>query len=183
MEKRKVFFSDGVDFMLIITDAPKEVIEAWCFRYKEAVENGTYGDGKEVQLFDTLKASYYVKELLDSVVDVGTEDIDIIGYDETYDMDDYTPLRKRIPGFRTIKFFAGMTGEFEIISTNAPDAVIIANMKYINVCEESGEQIHNPYAVIEAMGYVANCIGSHDDINFNDLENAIIDESFDYYDI
>lgn len=43
----------------------------------------------------------------------------------------YSELAKE--GFRTVKFTAGMTQEFEIISTNAPDSVIKANMQYINI--------------------------------------------------
>ena len=84
-EKRKVLFTNGMssEFMIIITDAPKTEIEKWCYRYNESVENGTYG--KEVDLFDSLKAMYYVRELVDSEVD-DIEDAKIIGYDEEYDL-------------------------------------------------------------------------------------------------
>lgn len=85
--------------------------------------------------------------------------------------------------FRTIKITAGMTQEFEIISTDAPDSVIKANLQYINTCEESGEQIENPYDVIEAMGFKVNCLGCQDDFDSEDMETAIIDEEFDYYNI
>lgn len=84
-------------------------------------------------------------------------------------------------GYRTIKFTAGMMQEFEIISTNAPDSVIKANLQYISSCEEAGEQIENPYAVIEAMGFVAKCLGCQDDFDSDDMERAIIDAEFDYY--
>ena len=84
MERRKVLFTYGMsnDAMIIITDAPKEAIEDWCRRYVEEMENGqnTY--------FDSLKALYYVKELHDSEVD-DAEDIEIIGYDEAYDLNNY----------------------------------------------------------------------------------------------
>lgn len=93
----------------------------------------------------------------------------------------YPELSKR--GFRTIKFIAGMVPEFEIISTNAPNSVIKANMQYINTCEENGEKIDNPYAVIESMGYIANCLGCQDDFDEEDLETAVIDECFDYNDM
>ena len=72
---------------------------------------------------------------------------------------------------------------FEVIKTNAPDSVIKANLQYINTCEENGEQIENPYAVIEAMGFKANCLGCQDDFDSEDMETAIIDAEFDYYDI
>ena len=179
---RKVLFTDDMDYMLIITDAPKEAIENWCRRYYDAIRNGNYGEGKEVQLFDTLKASYSVKELLDSVVDTNREDIELIGYDEEYDFSDYSPLKRKKAGFRIIKIFAGMTQEFEVISTNAPNSVIKANLQFISTCEEEGEKIENPYAVIEAMGYVVEVLGSQDDFDFDDVEEAF-DESFDYYDI
>ena len=177
-DRRKILFTDDMDYMLIITDAPKEAIENWCRRYYDAIRNGNYGEGKEVQLFDTLKASYSVKELLDSVVDTNREDIELIGYDEEYDFSDYSPLKRKKAGFRIIKIFAGMTQEFEVISTNAPDSVIKANMQYISTCEETGEKIENPYAVIEAMGYVVDVIDCEDD---DDLEE-VMDEAFDYYD-
>lgn len=86
-------------------------------------------------------------------------------------------------GFRTVKLYGGMTGEFELISTDAPDSVIKANLQYINTCEENGEQIENPYAVIEAMGFKVNCLGCQDDFDSEDMETAIIDVEFDYYDI
>lgn len=182
MERRKVLFRNGMsnDFMLIITDAPQEAIVTWCYRYNNAVEDGTYGREKEVQLFDTLKAGYYVKELLDSEID-DLEDVDIIGYDVVYDLNQYTRLFQRVEGFRTVKLTAGMTQEFEVISTNAPDSVIKAQLTYINACEENGEQIENPYSVIEAMGYVANVLGCQDDFDSEDMESAIIDAEFDYY--
>ena len=175
---RKVLFTDDMDYMLIITDAPKEAIENWCRRYYDAVREGNYGRGKEVQLFDTLKASYSVKELLDSVVDSDRDYIEIIGYDEEYDFNDYSPLKRKKDGFRIIKITAGMTQEVEVISTNAPNSVIKANLQFISTCEEEGETIENPYAVIEAMGYIVDVIDCEDD---DDLEE-VVDEAFDYYD-
>lgn len=93
----------------------------------------------------------------------------------------YPELSKE--GFRTVKFTAGMTQEFEIISTDAPDSVIKANLQYINTCEETGEKIENPYAVIEAMGFKVNCLGCQDDFDSEDMEKAIIDTEFDYYNL
>ena len=84
MERRKILFTNGMssDAMIIITDAPKQSIEEWCRKYNEEMENGqnTY--------FDRLKTLYYVKVLHDSEVD-DAEDIEIIGYDEAYDLNDY----------------------------------------------------------------------------------------------
>ena len=93
----------------------------------------------------------------------------------------YPELSKE--GFRTVKITAGMTQEFEIISTDAPDYVIKAQLTYNNACEEEGKAIENPYYVIEELGYTANCLGCQDDFDSEDMETAIIDAEFDYYDI
>lgn len=82
MKRRKILFTAGMsnDKMLIITDAPKEDIEKYCLYHNLMME-----DGGHFELFATLKAQYHVKELFDSEVD-DLEDIDIIGYDEVYDL-------------------------------------------------------------------------------------------------
>ena len=73
---------------------------------------------------------------------------------------------------------------FEIIWTNAPDHVIKAQLMYIAACEEEGKQVpENPYGMIEEFGYIANVIGSQDSLTTEDLEDAIIDAEFDYYDL
>ena len=65
--------------MLIITDAPQERIENWCRRYNQGIC---------VEPFDTLMTSSYVKILHDSEVD-DNEDIEVIGFDEVYELDNY----------------------------------------------------------------------------------------------
>ena len=83
---KKVLFTNGMtsDIMLIVTDAPKKELENFCYKYNEDMENGINN------YFDRLKASYFVKELLDSEVDeVDRELIEVIGYDEVYDLCDY----------------------------------------------------------------------------------------------
>ena len=86
--------------------------------------------------------------------------------------------------YRTIKITAGMIPEFEIISTNAPDHIIKAQLMYIAACEEEGKQVpQNPYGMIEEFGYVVNLIGNQDDLSAEDMEDAIIDAEFDYYDL
>lgn len=84
-KKRKVLFTDGMssDFLLIITDAPKSAIEDYCKHHNDMIENGGH-----FEMFDTLKSSYYVKELLDSEID-SPEDVDVIGYNEAYDFGAY----------------------------------------------------------------------------------------------
>lgn len=86
-EVRKVLFTNGMcsDFMIILTDAPKDAIEKWCYHYNEEMENGknTY--------FDSLKRYYSVKVLADSEIhDFDRDDIEIIGYQESYDLSDYS---------------------------------------------------------------------------------------------
>lgn len=86
--------------------------------------------------------------------------------------------------FRTIKITAGMLQEFEIISTDAPNHVIKAQLMYISACEEEGKQVpKNPYGMIEAFGYTVNALGCQDDFDNEDMETAIIDEEFDYYNL
>ena len=87
-------------------------------------------------------------------------------------------------GYRTIKITAGMTQEFEILWTNAPDHVIKAQLMYISACEEEGKEVsENPYGMIEEFGYMANVIGSQDSLSEEDMEDAIIDAEFDYYNL
>ena len=84
-DRRKVLFTNGMsnDFMLIITDAPQKAIESYCYRVNKVME-----DGEHIEPFDTLKAKYYVKELLDSEID-DREDAEIIGWSESYDLCNY----------------------------------------------------------------------------------------------
>lgn len=86
MERRKVLFTYGMshDAMIIITDATKKRIEQVCC-LKKTME---YGIGNAV---DCLKVTNYVKELFDSEVDEN-EDIEVIGYDEVYDLTTYFKL-------------------------------------------------------------------------------------------
>lgn len=86
MDRRKVLFTSGMsnDMQLIITDASKEAIEKWCYRYNEALENGEW-----IEPFDILKTRYYVKELHDSEMENNNDNVEIIGYDEVYDLFNY----------------------------------------------------------------------------------------------
>lgn len=84
-DKRKVLITEGMshDAMLFITDAPKEVIENFCRKTNEDIEDGV-GNG-----YDFLKEKdYYIKELHNSETDL-FDDIDIIGFDEVYDLTNY----------------------------------------------------------------------------------------------
>lgn len=85
VERRKVLFTDGLtkEAMLIITDAPVWAIE-------EQLQNHMSGEVKINKIFfDSLKEKYYVKLLYASMLENDSENIDIIGYDESYDFIDY----------------------------------------------------------------------------------------------
>jgi len=86
-EVRKVAFTYGMsgDHMLILTDAPKSAIEDWIWEYLKGLE-----DNKNVY-FKPLQKYYYVKVIADSEVnDLSWEDIEVIGFDESYDLGDYS---------------------------------------------------------------------------------------------
>ena len=92
-EKRKVLIiADAMsgDKMLIITDAPKEEIVNWCRVYAKGLEDGTNLLFKPLQI-----AGYYVRILHDSVLETNSDDIDVIGYDEVYELSDYYEWGRR----------------------------------------------------------------------------------------
>lgn len=83
---RKILITSGMnsDCLLLLTDAPKEAIEAWCKKYNEEMENGN-----NIYLGD-LKEKWYTKVIVDSETsDFDLADLEIIGYDESYDLFDY----------------------------------------------------------------------------------------------
>lgn len=83
--------------------------------------------------------------------------------------------------FRTIKITAGLTQEFEIIRTDAPNELIEKQLAYNGKLETEGKVIDNSYGMIEDAGYTVTALGSNDGMN-EDLEEAIIDGEFDCYD-
>ena len=83
---KRILFTNGMgnDCMLIITDAKKEDIVKWCYDYNIALENG------ENPNFDKFKEENFVKVLVDSEMDTFSNDlVEIIGYDESYNLCDY----------------------------------------------------------------------------------------------
>lgn len=65
----------------------REDIEEWCRQYNKDLENG------ENHYFDRMKDNHYVNVLFDSEENDNTDDIDVIGYDESYDLSDYKQLQ------------------------------------------------------------------------------------------
>ena len=81
---------------------------------------------------------------------------------------------------RIIKISAGMSGEFELIRTNAPDDIIenqlIRNTKKAEECIP----IHNPYVFLEKNGYSVEIMGCQDDFS-EEESSAMAYKEFDYY--
>lgn len=102
MDKRKVLITDGMshDAMLLITDAPREDLEEWCRQYYKELENG------ENHYINSLIVNHYVNVLFDSEENDNADDIDVIGYDESYDLSNYipTPIVQSYFNMRTILY-------------------------------------------------------------------------------
>ena len=80
---------------------------------------------------------------------------------------------------RIIKLYAGMTGEFEIIKTNATNEVIELQLEENGERWENGDNIEDPYDIIKSRGFKVICLGCQDDIYEDEI---CIDADFDYYD-
>lgn len=85
-------------------------------------------------------------------------------------------------GFRFIKLYFSMQEDYEIISTNAPDSLIMAQLVYTNEKECAGEYVESNYDIIESMGYEVETIASHNDSERYTFDDNLIDKYFDYYD-
>lgn len=90
-----------------------------------------------------------------------------------------TDKNKEVDKMRIVKISAGMTGEFEVIKTNATDEVIKKQLVENNQLQEKGKNIDDPYKTIKKHGYKVDVLGCQDDI---DLDEIFIDFEFDYYD-
>lgn len=84
-ELKKVLIVDGMsnDGMIIITDASEEDIEKWCRNYLLKLENG------ENTYFNSLTENNYVRVLYDSELN-NLDELEVIGYDEIYNLSDFT---------------------------------------------------------------------------------------------
>lgn len=80
---------------------------------------------------------------------------------------------------QTIKLYAGMTGEYEIIRTAAPKHLIEQQLIRNNELSENGITIGNPYDLLEQNGYTVEIVGCQDDFDETEIE---LDYELDYYD-
>lgn len=80
---------------------------------------------------------------------------------------------------QTIKLYAGMTNECEVISTNAPISLLEQQL-IINNIQQELSSIINPYELLNSKGYIVNIICSSEDSI--DLDTIEIDKELDYYD-
>ena len=80
---------------------------------------------------------------------------------------------------KVVKISAGMTGEFEVIKTDATDETIEKQLAENSILEEEGKVIDDPYGIIKEYGYKIDLVGRQDDIDLDEIE---IDAEFDYYD-
>lgn len=82
--------------------------------------------------------------------------------------------------YRNVKLSAGLTGEYEIIRTDAPDSAIKAEIVYFNAVTEVGDWKSDiEYPIITALGYNVECLGCH--MDFDEEEIIKVDIEFDRY--
>lgn len=181
---RKILITSGMcdDYMIILTDAPKYMIEKWCCHYNWEKENGknTY--------FELLNRDYSVKVLADSQIhSFDRQEIEAIGYAESYDLSDYpaaewgqpfTGLKKT--DFRTICFCYKGSDNFEIVYTDAPNSALALHVAYKNTCHKENLVPRDDYFPIQEMGYQINLIGTNADLDKEEVAFAVIDASFEY---
>ena len=101
-------------------------------------------------------------------------------YDSCYALCAGPTIKKE--GFRIIKLYFSMQEAYEIIHTNAPDTLIMAQLVYTNEREIAGEYVGSNYDLIQAMGYEVDIVNSPSDSNPNNLYNELIDKQFSYCD-
>lgn len=80
---------------------------------------------------------------------------------------------------QTIKLYSGMTGEYEVIRTNAPITLLEKQLRINNKLQDNNQLINDPYVLLTSKGYkvelVASCIDSIE------LDTLQIDHELDYY--
>lgn len=79
---------------------------------------------------------------------------------------------------RVVKISAGMTGEFEVIKTDATDEIIELQLKINNKKQENDDIIDDPYNIIKDHGFNIKVLGSQDDLDLNEIN---VNKEFDLY--
>lgn len=161
----------------IVTYADKDRLDSYVFHSPKAAEyfvRSAYESYmKRFDIYDPVACGYAcVFEIENGVGHASITD--------NVDGKQYRWVSKHVGSdMRTIKITAGMTPEFEIIRTNAPDSIIEEQLKTHIRMEEQGEPILYPYGVFEQNGFFVYVIGCQDD---DELVDTIkIDKEFDYY--
>lgn len=102
-----------------------------------------------------------------------------------FDVQELISLMKQVvkkKKFRNIKLYGGMTGEYEVIKTDAPNSAIKAEIVYHNASVDDDDYEWTKqivYPIMTALGYSVECLGCQNDFEDESIE---IDASFDYYD-
>lgn len=78
---------------------------------------------------------------------------------------------------KNYKIYAGMTGEFEIIRTDAPESVVI---EYAQACARDMLPENDPDLFFSQKGYRVDFLASQDDDEL--VENLPVDKEIDMYD-
>lgn len=105
--------------------------------------------------------------------------INVVGNDFTADLTEtydkfYPDLLKESfsePHMRIVKIYGGMTGEYELIWTNAPDSLIEEQLTILEYMDECGDYQGEPYALLKSANCIVVVMGTDE-----------YDTSFDRYD-
>jgi hypothetical protein len=145
----------------------------------EDYENCSYVEWIEKHLIEYVNEDDY-QETLNKVICtiVNGYVLDQHNYDLYELIERIKPIEKK-RGYRIVKLYGGMTGEYEVIKTNAPDSVIKANIVYDrNMTEQEMKENDKLYSVILAMGYIVECLGCQGDFDEKEMK---YDAKFDWY--
>lgn len=178
---RKVLFTDGMsdDVMLIVTDAPKEVLEEWCVLYIQDLENG-----ENSGFMRLIEDGYNVTILLDSTEDTFDDDIiDTIGFDESYDFSDYCIDKylkhlKETKGLRLIHIQGGMCDDGFFVLTDAPDEILEKQIRINAVLELSdGVEVKDDFSFVKEKEYTV----IYPKFDVSDAEYDVSFDQYQYY--
>ena len=111
--------------------------------------------------------------------EIGCGDCFRYGVDVFSTAEEAEKVLKRAVSGRMLCFTAGMTGEFEVIRTDAPNELIEEQLRINHAKEEQRDVIEDVYGLLKEKGYFVELIGSHD--SMHEIPDGV-DEFFDWYD-